>query len=170
MCYHYYLRSLSVYVRSDDEIAMFEGGKGMSRKTVVEAGAIILTLGILASPAGAEPVKLADAQMDNIYAGAFGLSAFSSTNAVMTGLLGTADVTLTSTNNGMTYTSSTDDTITTDDIVWTTQALYISTTQGFAVGVLSNPQGQYWDGQRNSAVPMTAVTQSRGLLIGTPIG
>ena len=164
MCYHYYLRSLSVYVRSDDEIAMFEGGKGMSRKTVVEAGAIILTLGILASPAGAEPVKLADAQMDNICAGAFDLAAFSATNFVMTGTLGTGSVTLTSTDNGRTYTSSTDGT------VWTAQALYISTTDGFAVGVLSNSQGQYWDGQLNSEGPMTAVTQSRGLLITTPIG
>jgi hypothetical protein len=139
---------------------------GMSRKTVVEAGAIILTLGILASPAGAEPAKLADAQMDNITAGAFQVaSAFTPGSFLITGSLQGVSITLRSTDNGITYTSVTD-----QNVVFTAQALYISTSQGFALGVLSNSQNQYWDGQFDSVVPMTNVTQTRGVLITMPIG
>ena len=43
----------------------------MSRETAAETVAVVLTLGILASPVRAEPVKLANTQMDNVTAGAF---------------------------------------------------------------------------------------------------
>ena len=132
----------------------------MSRKKIADAAAVVLTLGILASPVRAELVKLTDEQMDKVTAGAFTVGMDYN---ILLGSHNGANILLQSTNNGITYTDG--------DVTWTTQALYISTTEGFAVGVLSNPQGQYWDGgfQLPANYVMT-ITQTRGALILTPTG
>jgi hypothetical protein len=138
----------------------------MSRKTVVEAGAVIFTLGILASPAGAEPLKLADAQMDNLTAGAFASVSGTPTAGTpffINGSLGGANLTLQSTDGGVNYTAS-------DGSNWVAQALYIL--GGNAVGVLLNQQTQqFWDGE--FLPPPGGIvnpTITRGVLILTPIG
>ena len=119
----------------------------MSRETAAETVAVVLTLGILASPVRAELLELTDTQLDNVTAGAFTVVA--NNPLQLTGYYNAAPVTLQSTDNGLHYTGP-------GNVTWTTQVLYISTTQGFAVGVLYNPQYQYWDG--GYQLPPTYVT------------
>lgn len=131
----------------------------MSRKTVTEAGVVVLTLGILASPARAQPIKLVDAQMDNVTAGAFTITTDPLTGVItLGGNHNGAPVALTSMDGGKTFTSTTGP--------WTTQVLYISTTQRFAVGILSNGN-QYWDGE--SQLPPTYVLKPDRVIIPQPI-
>jgi hypothetical protein len=134
----------------------------MSRETAAETVAVVLTLGILASPVRAEPVKLTNPQMDNVTAGAF--SVVGGNLNTLVGFHNGANISLLSTNNGASY-------MDTAGTTWTTQVLYISPTQGVAVGVLTNPQGQYWDGEFQLPPNyLMTPTQTRGALIPTPIG
>lgn len=127
----------------------------MSRETAAETVAVVLTLGILASPVRAEPVKLTNQQMDNVTAGAFQVVGNLNT---LVGFHNQQNITLQSMDNGAHYTGG--------GTTWTTQVLYVSTTQGVAVGVLLNPQSQYWDGEFQLP-PNYVMTpnQTRGVLI-----
>jgi hypothetical protein len=133
----------------------------MSRKTACETVAVVLALSMVASSVRAEHIKLTDAQMDSVTAGAFTVG---SDPNILLGFHNAANVTLQSSDNGITYVSG--------GVTWTTQVLYISTTQGYAVGVLSNPQGQFWDGgftlPPNYLAP--PLTQTRGVLVSAPMG
>jgi hypothetical protein len=95
--------------------------------------------------------------MDNVTAGAF--SVVGGNLNTLIGFHNGTNMSLLSNNNGATYMDTTGTT-------WTTQLLYISPAQALAVGVLSNPLGQYWDGefQLPSNYLMTP-TQTRGVLI-----
>ena len=116
----------------------------MSRATAADNVYIVLTLGILASPIRAEVIQLSDTQMDSITAGVFivlqdpNILAFNPNTLV--GLLNGQPIVLQSSDNGNTYH------LVADGTIWTTKELYISTTQGYAAGFLSGPQGQSWDG------------------------
>jgi hypothetical protein len=114
----------------------------MSRETAVKR-LLFLTLGILASPVQAGPIKLTNVQMDNVTAGAFIVWMDPNTLIynphILIGFNGQNPITLQSSDNGFTYVSS-------DGITWNNPLLLVSTRLGYAEGVLVGPQGQQWDG------------------------
>jgi hypothetical protein len=100
--------------------------------------------------------------MDNVTAGAF--SVVGGNLNTLVGFHNGANISLLSTNNGASY-------MDTAGTTWTTQVLYISPTQGVAVGVLTNPLGQFWDGEFQLPPNyLMTPTQTRGALIPTPMG
>jgi hypothetical protein len=117
----------------------------MFRKTTAEVTAVGLALTVLASVAQAETTELTDAQMDQITAGAF---------QVVTGTFNLVD----SLQKTYTFREATSDFIDNSGIVWTPRAVYWYP-NNLAFGVLTNADGQTWDG---------GFTVTTGPISGTP--